>query len=49
MYVNKSCIVRKDKIKEVDRKNRYVKLENDFQIEVSYREMKNVLDMFQNG
>lgn len=49
LYVNKSCIVRKDKIKEVDRKNRYVKLENDFQIEVSYREMKNVLDMFQNG
>ena len=48
LYVNKSCIVRRDKIKEVDKKNRYVKLKNDFQIEVSYREIKNVFDVFQN-
>lgn len=47
VYVNKSCIVAKSKIQEIDRKNRYVKLEGEYQLEVSHRELKNIVDIMQ--
>lgn len=46
LYVSKSCIVRRDKIREIDRKERYLFLENGCRVEVSFRKMKEVLDAY---
>lgn len=46
LYANKSCIVQKSKIREIDRKNRYLILQNGERIEVSFREMRNIIEMF---
>lgn len=49
LYVNKSCIVQRNMITEIDKKNRFVKLTGGYQIEVSYREVKNVLVALEKG
>lgn len=43
VYISKSCFVAKSKIQEIDRKNRFVKLEGEYQLEISHRELKNVV------
>lgn len=48
LYVNKSCVVQLAKIQEICRDNRYVILKNGWQLEVSFREMKNVVEKFCN-
>jgi two-component system response regulator AgrA len=42
VYVNKSCIVNRHKIQELDKKERVLHLVGGFQAEVSYRELKHV-------
>lgn len=49
IYVNKSCIVQNSKIREIDKKNRYIILDNDLKCEVSYREMKNLYTYLANA
>lgn len=48
LYANKSCIVQTDKMREIDRNNRYIILQNGRQVEVAFREMKNVVAEFRN-
>lgn len=43
IYVNKSCIVQKRKIRNVDKRNRYAVISGGLQVEISYREMRNLL------
>lgn len=43
IYVNKSCIVQKRKIREVDKKNYYAVMSGGLQVEISYREMRKLL------
>lgn len=45
IYVNKSCLVAKNKIQEIDRENRFVKLEGGYRLEISHRELKNVVSI----
>lgn len=42
IYINKSCIVQKSMIQEIDRKNRTMVVAGGHQLEIAYREMKNV-------
>ncbi|MGF0034386.1 LytR/AlgR family response regulator transcription factor [Bariatricus sp. SGI.154] len=42
LYINKSCIVQKSMIREVDKKNRIVMLKGGYQMEISYRIMKSI-------
>lgn len=42
IYINKSCIVQKNMIREIDRKNRTVTLRGGYGLEIAIREMKNV-------
>lgn len=49
VYISKSCIVQKEKIKEIDKKERIVSLEGGYELEVSYREIKNLCDLFQDS
>ena len=44
VYINRSCIVRLDKILEADRKNRFLTLDGGHKLEISYREIKNVFN-----
>lgn len=41
IYISRSCIVRRDKILEVDRKNRFLTLEGGHKLELSYRVSRN--------
>lgn len=43
IYVNKSCIVQKRKIREVDKKNYCAIMSGGLQVEISYREMRKLL------
>lgn len=43
IYVNRSCIVQKRKIREVDKKNYYAIMSGGLQVEISYREMRKLL------
>lgn len=43
-YTNRSCIVRLDKVLEVDRKNRFLTLDDGYELEISYREIKNIFN-----
>ena len=43
-YVNKSCIVSKDKVLEIDKRNRRMILQGDVQVDISIREMKKICD-----
>ncbi|MCI6120636.1 MAG: LytTR family DNA-binding domain-containing protein [Lachnospiraceae bacterium] len=43
IYVNKSCIVQNKKIREIDKKNHYALMPGGLKVEVSYREMRNLL------
>lgn len=47
MYISKSCIVAENKIREIDKKNRFVTLEGGYRLEISYREIKNVAKILQ--
>lgn len=49
VYISKSCIVQREKIKEIDKKERIVSLDGGYELEVSYREIKNLCDLFQDG
>lgn len=42
VYVNKSCIVNRYKIRELDKKERFLYLESDYRVEVSYRELNDI-------
>lgn len=44
VFISKSCIVQKNKIQEVDRKERRVLLEGGYDLEVSYREIKGLCE-----
>lgn len=48
VYINKSCIVQNNKIKQIDTKNRFIVLENNLKCEVSYREIKNLYTRLTN-
>lgn len=48
IYVNKSCIVNMDKANSLDKQNRYLYLDGEFQVEISYRELKNVEKVLNN-
>lgn len=41
IHISRSCIVRQDKILEVDRKNRFLTLDGGHKLEISYRESRN--------
>lgn len=43
IYVNKSCIVQKKKIQEIDKKNHYALMAGGLQAEISYRKMRELL------
>ena len=43
IYVNKSCIVQNKKIREIDKNNHYALMPGGLKVEVSYREMRNLL------
>lgn len=43
IYINRSCIAARNKIMEIDKKNRILILEGGYHLEISYREMKNLL------
>ena len=45
VFISKSCIVQKNKIQEVDRKERRVHLEGGYDLEVSYREIKGLCEL----
>lgn len=47
VYINKSCIVQRQKIQEIDKRNRLVYLEGGYELEVSYREIKGLCDLMQ--
>ena len=42
IYANKSCIVNKSKMRELDKKERFLHLEGGFRVEVSYRELNGI-------
>lgn len=42
LYVNKSCIVQKSMIREIDKKERIVILKGNYRVEISYRVMKGI-------
>ena len=42
IYANKSCIVNKSKMRELDKKERFFFLEGGFRVEVSYRELNGI-------
>lgn len=42
IFVNKSCIVQRNMILEIDKKNRRLNLYGGYQVEVSVREMKKI-------
>ncbi len=43
-YINRSCIVRLDQVLEVDRKKRFLTLDGGHELEISYREIKNIFN-----
>ncbi len=49
IYVNKSCIVNRYKMKELDKKERFMHLSGGFRVEVSYRELKGVERVLKNN
>ena len=42
VYVNKSCIVNRYKMQELDKKERFLYLEGEFQVEVAHRELRRI-------
>lgn len=46
IWINKSCLVSKKKMKELDKKTRFLTLENGEVCEVSFRKMNEVWDCF---
>ncbi len=42
IYINKSCIIQKNMIREIDKKSRIATLKGGFELEIAIREMKNV-------
>lgn len=42
IYANKSCIVNKSKMRELDKKERFLHLDGGFRVEVSYRELNGI-------
>ena len=42
IYVSRSCLISKKKIREMDRKNRFIIMTNGKKIEISYRMLKEV-------
>lgn len=42
IYVNKSCVVNRYKMKELDKKERFLYLDGGFRVEAAYREIKRV-------
>lgn len=42
IYVSKSCVVNRYKMKELDKKERFLDLDGRFRVEVAYRELKRV-------
>ena len=44
-YVSRSCLISRKKIREMDRKNRFIVMTNGKKIEISYRKLKEVWDL----
>lgn len=42
-YVNKSCIVQKRLIREINKKNYFAIMSGGLQVEISYREMRKLV------
>lgn len=42
IYVSRSCLISRKKIREMDRKNRFIVMTNGKKIEISYRKLKEV-------
>lgn len=42
VYVNKSCIVNRYKIRELDKKERFLYLAGGFRVEVAFRELSGI-------
>ena len=45
IYVSRSCLISRKKIREMDRKNRFIVMTNGKKIEISYRKLKEVWDL----
>lgn len=45
LYINKSCIVQKHMIREIDKKNRLATLKGGYQMEISYRNIKGIANI----
>lgn len=48
LYANKSCIVQRDKIREINKKERFMTLEGGYKIEISFRKLKLMVREFQD-
>lgn len=48
LYISKSCIVQRSKMIEIDKKNRMLRMQGNYCLDISYREMKKVLNVFEN-
>lgn len=47
IFISKSCIVQRKKIREIDKKDRKVFLEGGYELDVPYREIKKLCDLMQ--
>ena len=48
IYINKSCLVHRAKIREIHKKEHLAYLEGGYQLDVAYREMKNLCNIVEN-
>ncbi len=48
VYINKSCIVQRQKIREIDKKEHLVYLEGGYELEIAYRELRGLCELVQN-
>ena len=45
IFISKSCIVQRDKIQEIDKKERKVLLQGGYELEVPYREIRKLCEL----
>lgn len=49
IFISKSCIVQRQKIQEIDKKERRVIMEGGYELEVSYREIRGLCELMKNA
>lgn len=48
VYINKSCLVHRSKIREISKKEHLAYLEGGYQLDIAYREMRNLCNILEN-